>query len=64
MAVIESITAMEGYKNKSSLYIKLIDNSNVPFHYNIKATFVNKNGKNNCFSDLNIFTVFNCLFNL
>ena len=64
MAVIEGITAMEGYKNKSSLYIKLINNSNVPFHYNIKTTFVNKFGKNNCFSDLNIITVFNCLFNL
>ena len=45
MAVIEGITAMEGYKNKSSLYIKLINNSNVPFHYNIKTTIVNKNGK-------------------
>lgn len=64
MAVIEGITAMEGYKNNSSLYIKLINNSNVPFYYNIKTTIVNKNGKNNCFSDLNIFTVFNCLFNL
>jgi hypothetical protein len=62
--VIEGITAMEGYKNKSSLYIKLINNSNVPFYYNIKTTIVNKNGKNNCFSDLKIFTVFNCLFNL
>ena len=44
MAVIEGITAMEGYKNKSSLYIKLINNSNVPFYYNIKTTIVNKNG--------------------
>ena len=42
MAVIEGITAMEGYKNKSSLYIKLINNSNVPFYYNIKTTIVNK----------------------
>lgn len=55
MAVIEGITAMEGYKNKSLLYIKLINNSNVPFHYNIKTTFVNKFGKNNYFSVKNNF---------
>ena len=64
MAVVEGVTTMGRGKKKSSLYIKLINNSNVPFHYNIKTTFVNKNGKNNCFSVLNIFTVFNCLFNL
>lgn len=55
MAVIEGITAMEGYKNKSLLHIKLINNSNVPFHYNIKTTFVNKFGKNNYFSVKNNF---------